>query len=115
MPAHRSSFRPRLESESLNSAHIQAVTAPGGVGKTKLARHYADRYWRLYRRIFFVDRDGFVPNHGKRYDAIKLYRRPQRETAEEARENDKGFLSFAAEKSEGSRQGWGRESEETVQ
>ena len=28
---------------------------------------------------------------------------------------DKGFLSFAAEKSEGSRQGWGRESEETVQ
>ena len=35
--------------------HIQAVTALGGVGKTTLARHYAEKFWRAYREIFWID------------------------------------------------------------
>lgn len=39
----------------LNQGHIVAVTALGGMGKTALARHYAERFWRCYRHLFWVD------------------------------------------------------------
>ena len=40
---------------ALTQGHVQSVTALGGVGKTALAREYADRFWRLYPQAFWVD------------------------------------------------------------
>jgi tetratricopeptide (TPR) repeat protein len=40
---------------ALTQGQVQAVTALGGVGKTTLAREYADRFWRLYLQAFWVD------------------------------------------------------------
>lgn len=46
---------------ALTQGHSDSVSAMGGVGKTTLAREYAEQYWRLYEQIFWVDsRAGFV-------------------------------------------------------
>jgi hypothetical protein len=39
----------------LTQGHITAITALGGVGKTALARQYAEKFWRCYRQMFWVD------------------------------------------------------------
>ena len=39
----------------LTQGHVAAVTALGGVGKTALARQYAEKFWRCYRQMFWVD------------------------------------------------------------
>ncbi|MBI5605948.1 MAG: TIR domain-containing protein [Deltaproteobacteria bacterium] len=39
---------------TLTQGHIQAVTALGGVGKTTLAREYAEKFWRCYRQMFWI-------------------------------------------------------------
>jgi hypothetical protein len=36
----------------LTQDHVAAVTALGGVGKTALARQYAEKFWRCYRQMF---------------------------------------------------------------
>jgi len=40
---------------TLTQGEVQIVTALGGVGKTALAREYADHFWRLYPQIFWID------------------------------------------------------------
>jgi tetratricopeptide (TPR) repeat protein len=39
---------------ALTQGHIQAITALGGVGKTTLARQYAEKFWRCYPHRFWV-------------------------------------------------------------
>ncbi len=39
----------------LSRCNAQAISALGGVGKTTLARHYAEKYWRCYRQVFWAD------------------------------------------------------------
>jgi hypothetical protein len=40
---------------ALTHASVIAIPALGGVGKTTLARHYAEKFWRCYRQMFWVD------------------------------------------------------------
>jgi tetratricopeptide (TPR) repeat protein len=42
-------------SAALTQGQVQVIAALGGVGKTTLARMYAEKFWRCYRQIFWVD------------------------------------------------------------
>ncbi len=44
-------------STALTQVTAQAVSGLGGVGKTTLAREYAEKFWRLYRDILWVRAD----------------------------------------------------------
>lgn len=39
----------------LTGGSVYAITALGGTGKTTLARQYVEKFWRLYRQIFWID------------------------------------------------------------
>jgi tetratricopeptide (TPR) repeat protein len=40
---------------ALTQGHVQAIAAMGGVGKTTLARQYAEKFWRCYPQMFWAD------------------------------------------------------------
>jgi hypothetical protein len=40
---------------ALTQGHVQAIAALGGVGKTTLARQYAEKFWRCYPQMFWAD------------------------------------------------------------
>jgi hypothetical protein len=42
---------------ALTQGSVHAIAGLGGVGKTTLAREYAEKYWRLYRDILWVRAD----------------------------------------------------------
>ena len=40
---------------ALTQGHVEAIAAMGGVGKTTLARQYAEKFWRCYPQMFWAD------------------------------------------------------------
>ena len=56
---------------ALTHGSVIALPALGGVGKTTLARHYAEKFWRCYRQIFWVDcRVGLATGFARIYDFL---------------------------------------------
>lgn len=60
--------RPRV---SLSQGRVRAIAANGGYGKTTLVRHYAEKYWRCYPQMFWVDaRLGFETEFARLHDRL---------------------------------------------
>ena len=55
----------------LTQGRVRAIAAMGGVGKTTLARHYAEKYWRCYPQMFWVDcRNGLEAEYANICDEL---------------------------------------------
>jgi tetratricopeptide (TPR) repeat protein len=55
----------------LTQGRVRAIASMGGAGKTTLARHYAEKFWRCYPQIFWVDcRLGFEPEFAQIHDLL---------------------------------------------
>ncbi len=56
---------------ALTQGSVIALPALGGIGKTTLARHYAEKFWRCYRQMFWVDcRTGLETGFAEIYDLL---------------------------------------------
>jgi tetratricopeptide (TPR) repeat protein len=63
-------FHPDPTTRARQSAPF-AITALGGVGKTTLARQYADKFWRSYRQMLWVDaRNGIEAEFAALYQKL---------------------------------------------
>ena len=50
---------------------VRVIAAMGGAGKTTLARHYAEKFWRCYPQMFWVDcRLGLEPEFAQIHDLL---------------------------------------------
>ena len=55
----------------LTQGRVRAIAAMGGAGKTTLARHYVEKFWRCYSQIFWVDcRIGFESEFAHIHDIL---------------------------------------------
>jgi hypothetical protein len=55
----------------LTQGRVRAITATGGAGKTTLVRHYAEKFWRCYPQILWVDcRNGLELEFAELHDLI---------------------------------------------
>ncbi len=58
-------------SAALTQGQARAITSLGGVGKTTLARMYAEKFWRCYSQVFWVDaRLGYESEYARLCDLI---------------------------------------------
>jgi hypothetical protein len=56
---------------------VQVITALGGMGKTTLAREYAEKFWRCYQQIFWVDCGKLEGDFADISDRLKLEKDPR--------------------------------------
>ena len=57
---------------ALTQGGVQAVTALGGIGKTTLARMYAEKFWRMYQQVLWVDaRLGYESEFARLLDVLR--------------------------------------------
>lgn len=55
----------------LTRGRVRAIAAMGGAGKTTLVRHYAEKFWRCYPQMFWVDcRLGFETEFAHIHDLL---------------------------------------------
>jgi len=55
----------------LTQGRVRAIAATGGAGKTTLVRHYAEKFWRCYPQILWVDcRNGLELEFAELHDLI---------------------------------------------
>ena len=55
----------------LTQGRVRAIAATGGAGKTTLARHYVEKFWRCYPQILWVDcRNGLELEYAELHDVL---------------------------------------------
>jgi tetratricopeptide (TPR) repeat protein len=77
----------RAPTAALTQGAAFAVAGLGGVGKTTVAREYAEKFWRLYRDILWVraGRDTLLSDFARMALELGLIAEPSREMEEDAR------------------------------
>ena len=61
----------RQPKAALTQGRVRAITEKGGMGKTTLVRHYAEKFWRCYPQMFWVDaRCGFEAEFARLHDLL---------------------------------------------
>jgi hypothetical protein len=56
---------------ALTPGHAAALTALGGIGKTTLARQYAEKFWRCYHQLFWVDCGNLTGELARIHDTLR--------------------------------------------
>jgi tetratricopeptide (TPR) repeat protein len=74
-------------STALTSAPVHAISGIGGVGKTTLAREYAEKFWRLYQDILWVSADApmLQTEFARVALELRLVQAPSRDANDDAR------------------------------
>ncbi len=55
----------------LTYGRVRAIVGLGGVGKTTFVRHYAEKFWRCYEQIFWIDaRVGYETEFARVHDIL---------------------------------------------
>jgi hypothetical protein len=72
---------------ALSHAQVHAVAGLGGIGKTTLARQYAEKFWRLYTDILWVRVEStlITADFARLAIELGLLRQPSEDTALDAR------------------------------
>ena len=60
-----------IPTTALTPGRTAAVTALGGIGKTTLARQYAEKFWRCYHQLYWADCANLTAELARIHDALR--------------------------------------------